>query len=169
MSDDDEASFILAANSISCLLLFNLLYSPDFFSINVRNGHLYGSLIDILNFGSPLILVSIGMTLVIATKGIDLSVGSVVAISGAIACLIISKGSDQEAIFLVFMAVGIAITSCYCTWRMEWIFSSGRGDSADYCNIDSDGSGARDGSVDHEWTNYYRFESPRINILVQAR
>ena len=94
---------------LAALLLFNLLYSPDFFSIIVRNGHLYGSLIDILNFGSPLIIVAIGMTLVIATKGIDLSVGSVVAITGAISCLIISKGSDQGVVNLVLMAIGIAI------------------------------------------------------------
>ena len=33
-------------------------------------------------------LVALGMTLVIATGGIDLSVGAVVAISGAVACLI---------------------------------------------------------------------------------
>lgn len=94
---------------LAALLLFNLLYSPDFFSIIVRNGHLYGSLIDILNFGSPLIIVAIGMTLVIATKGIDLSVGSVVAITGAISCLLISKGSDQGAVNLVLMAIGISI------------------------------------------------------------
>ena len=43
-----------------------------------RDGHLYGSLIDILRLSAPLILVALGMTLVIATGGIDLSVGSVV-------------------------------------------------------------------------------------------
>ncbi|MCL6602967.1 MAG: ABC transporter permease [Paenibacillus sp.] len=90
---------------LGALLLFNLLYSPDFFSIVLRDGHLYGSLIDILNFGAPLILVAIGMTLVIATKGIDLSVGSIVAISGAIACLSISKGSDQSSLGLVMTAI----------------------------------------------------------------
>ncbi len=37
------------------------------------------------------------MTLVIATGGIDLSVGSVVAISGALACLQISDQDDQNA------------------------------------------------------------------------
>ena len=94
---------------LGVLLLFNLLYSPDFFSIKMRDGHLYGSLIDILNFGSPLILVAIGMTLVIATKGIDLSVGSVVAIAGAISCLLISKGSAQDSISLVFIAVGVSL------------------------------------------------------------
>lgn len=94
---------------LGVLLLFNLLYSPDFFSIKMRDGHLYGSLIDILNFGSPLILVAIGMTLVIATKGIDLSVGSVVAIAGAISCLLISKGSAQDSLSLVFIAVGVSL------------------------------------------------------------
>jgi ribose/xylose/arabinose/galactoside ABC-type transport system permease subunit len=90
---------------LGALLLFNLLYSPDFFSIVLRDGHLYGSIIDILNFGAPLVLVAIGMTLVIATKGIDLSVGSIVAISGAIACLSISKGSDQSSLGLVMTAI----------------------------------------------------------------
>lgn len=94
---------------LAALLLFNLLYSPDFFSLQMRDGHLYGSLVDILNFGSPLILVSIGMTLVIATKGIDLSVGSIVAISGAMACLTISKGTNQDSLGLVITAVMIAI------------------------------------------------------------
>lgn len=94
---------------LAALLLFNLLYSPDFFSIQMRGGHLYGSVIDILNFGSPLILVAIGMTLVIATKGIDLSVGSIVAISGAMACLSISKASDQNSLGVVLLAIGITL------------------------------------------------------------
>lgn len=91
------------------LLLFNFIYSPDFFSIVVRGGKLYGSLIDILNFGAPLMLVSIGMTLVIATKGIDLSVGSVVAIAGSLSCLFISKGSDQNSLTLVLSAMGLSL------------------------------------------------------------
>ncbi|WEK54203.1 MAG: ABC transporter permease [Candidatus Cohnella colombiensis] len=91
------------------LLLFNLIYKPSFFSIRIQGGHLYGSLIDILNFGSPLILVAIGMTLVIATKGIDLSVGSIVAISGAIACLTISKGADQGSLSLIIIAIAISL------------------------------------------------------------
>lgn len=98
---------------LAALLLFNLLYSPDFFSVTMHDGHLYGSLIDILNFGAPLILVAIGMTLVVATNGIDLSVGSIVAISGAIACLTISKGTDQNAFLLIaysiLMAVGLSL------------------------------------------------------------
>ncbi|OUM99148.1 MAG: sugar ABC transporter permease [Paenibacillaceae bacterium ZCTH02-B3] len=93
------------------LLVFNLLYDPDFFRIQVRDGKLYGNLIDILFFGSPLALVAIGMTLVIATRGIDLSVGSVVAISAAIACFTISKGADQNDPGLVATAILLALAA----------------------------------------------------------
>ncbi|MET7461374.1 ABC transporter permease [Nonomuraea sp. NPDC005501] len=88
------------------LLAVNLFFTPSFLSVEMKEGHLYGSLIDILRFGAPLILVSLGMTLVIATGGIDLSVGSVVAISGALACLQISDDAG------VFTAVVLALGLC---------------------------------------------------------
>lgn len=91
------------------LLLFNVPFTPGFFAINIRDGHLYGSLVSILIFGTPLILVAMGMTLVIATGGIDLSVGAVMAIAGALACWYISGLSDQNSVFGVLTAVGIAL------------------------------------------------------------
>jgi ribose/xylose/arabinose/galactoside ABC-type transport system permease subunit len=91
------------------LLLFNLPFTPNFFSIGVRNGHLYGSVVSILYFGTVPILVALGMTLVIATGGIDLSVGAVMAISGAIACRLISHATDQSSLSLVFTAMGLAL------------------------------------------------------------
>lgn len=94
---------------LGLLLVMNLILKPEFFAIRYQNGHLYGSLIDILNFGSPLAIVAIGMTLVIATRGIDLSVGSLVAIAGAMACLTISKGADQQSPGLVLGAVLLAL------------------------------------------------------------
>ncbi|HEX4813061.1 MAG TPA: ABC transporter permease [Nonomuraea sp.] len=89
------------------LLALNVFFTPSFFSIEVKDGHLYGSLIDILRFGAPLVLVSLGMTLVIATGGIDLSVGSVVAISGALACLQISQ--DAGVLTAVAAALGLCL------------------------------------------------------------
>jgi simple sugar transport system permease protein len=71
------------------LLALNTAFNPSFLHIEVRGGHLYGSLIDILNRAAPLILVSLGMTLVIATRGIDISVGAVVAIAAALAAWMI--------------------------------------------------------------------------------
>ncbi|MBP2706683.1 ABC transporter permease [Microbispora sp. RL4-1S] len=91
------------------LLLLNLIFTDNFFHIEIKDGHLYGSLIDIFRFGAPLMLVAMGMTLVIATSGIDLSVGSVVAISGALACLQISELGDQNSTGGVLRAVGVAL------------------------------------------------------------
>ena len=71
------------------MLAINAWFNPNFFSITVKSGHLYGALIDIINRASPLMLIAIGMTPVIATRGIDISVGAVVAICGAVAATLI--------------------------------------------------------------------------------
>lgn len=67
------------------LLAINAAFNANFLKLEWREGHLYGSLIDIMKGAAPLMLVSLGMTLVIATRGIDISVGAVVAISAAVA------------------------------------------------------------------------------------
>ena len=75
------------------LLAFDFFYIKGFFHIEIIDGHLYGSLIDIVNRATPLMFMAIGMTLVIASGGIDISVGSVLAISGAITAIMI--GGDM--------------------------------------------------------------------------
>ena len=75
--------------TLALLLGVNLYFNHAFFHIEIKDGHLYGSVIDILNRAAPLMLVALGMTLVIATRGIDISVGAVVAISGAVAATLI--------------------------------------------------------------------------------
>ncbi|WP_448317224.1 ABC transporter permease [Streptomyces sp. CO7] len=91
------------------LLLGNLVFTHDFFDVRVQDGHLYGSLIDILQFGAPLTLVALGMTMVIATRGIDLSVGSTVAIAGALACEHIAGSADPGSAGTVLTAVAVAL------------------------------------------------------------
>jgi len=83
------------ALALAILLIFNLLFTPGFFRIEVRDGRLFGSLIDILNRGTPVLLLSLGMTLVIATGGIDLSVGAVMALVGAVAACLIARPVDS--------------------------------------------------------------------------
>src|SRR4030042_3527013 len=73
---------------LSLILLFDLIFIPGFFNIENREGNLYGSLIDILRNGSTVSLLAIGMTLVIATGGVDLSVGAVMAIAASVAALL---------------------------------------------------------------------------------
>ena len=67
------------------VLLVDSLVAPHFYQVVLQDGRLFGSPIDILNRAAPVALLAIGMTLVIATGGIDLSVGAVMAIAGATA------------------------------------------------------------------------------------
>jgi len=73
-----------------CLLV--TLFFPGFLEIRMSDGRLVGPVIDILKRSAPVALLATGMTLVIATRGIDLSVGTVVAISGAVAAWAIAGG-----------------------------------------------------------------------------
>ncbi|MGW1449835.1 ABC transporter permease [Micromonospora sp. NPDC002411] len=91
------------------MLAANTIYRPGFLSIELKDGHLYGTPIDILRLSAPLILVALGMTLVISTGGIDLSVGSLCAISGAVACMYISKQPDQNSLTVVLTALALAL------------------------------------------------------------
>lgn len=81
---------------ISCfllVLLFSFFRTPDFFSISIRHGILYGYLVDILNRSSELIILAVGMTFVVAASaGTDISVGAVMALSGAVCCVILGGG-----------------------------------------------------------------------------
>src|SRR5690349_7511607 len=73
------------ASTLGLLLVVCAAFNPSFLSIAWRDGHFYGNLVDILNRAAPLMLVSVGMTLVIAVRGLDISVGAVVAIAAAVA------------------------------------------------------------------------------------
>ena len=84
--------------AIALILLFDAFYAPGFFKIGILDGHLYGNLIDVLNDGAPLALVAIGMTLVIATGGVDLSVGAVIAISAAMGAVLINPALGNKLI-----------------------------------------------------------------------
>lgn len=92
--------------ALIAILLINGLLSPYFFDLRVQDGRLYGSLIDILNRGAPVALLSLGMVLVIAMRGIDLSVGAIMAIAGAVAASL----ADSHSLPVVLMAaLGVGV------------------------------------------------------------
>jgi len=95
--------------ALGLILLFNLAFTPGFFHIEVKDGRLFGSVIDILKHASPVMLTGIGMALVIATGGVDLSVGAVVAIAGAVAAMLITHGHSLGASFAA--ALGLALVA----------------------------------------------------------
>jgi ribose/xylose/arabinose/galactoside ABC-type transport system permease subunit len=73
------------------VLVSNAFFGQNFFDIEWRDGHLYGVLVDVLRQGAPGIILAVGMTLVIATGGVDLSVGSVMALAGTVAAMMVTR------------------------------------------------------------------------------
>ena len=97
------------AVALAALLAINAIVRPVFLSITVQDGELYGSLISLLRNSAPLMLVALGMTIVIATRGIDLSVGAMMAVSGAVALTIIADSPTPEAPGVIALAVGAGV------------------------------------------------------------
>ena len=92
-----RSSLALPLAALAILLLFNAVFVDDFFKIQMMdNGNLYGRPIDILHRCSSLIIIALGMTFVIATGGVDISVGAVIAISSATCCVML--GGDISGI-----------------------------------------------------------------------
>ncbi len=89
--------------ALAALMALVSLFYPAFLSLNLHDGRLVGPIIDVLKRSAPVALLAVGMTLVIATRGIDLSVGTIMAISGAVAALAISSGWGMGA------AIGLAL------------------------------------------------------------
>jgi simple sugar transport system permease protein len=93
--------------ALAVVMLADWLVFPDFFHIRLQDGRLFGSIVDVFNRGAPVAILSIGMTLVIATRGIDLSVGAVMAIAGAAAATLINDGYSMPMAVAAALAVGV--------------------------------------------------------------
>jgi galactofuranose transport system permease protein len=104
-----QSTLLWPVLALIALLALNVVLTPSFLTVRIEGGHLYGSLIDILRNGAPTMLVALGMTLVIASRGIDLSVGAVVAISGALACAHIAAATDPASPSTIAGAMGLAL------------------------------------------------------------
>jgi len=94
------------------LLLFDLIFVPHFFRVSVSQGHLSGSLIDVFRLAAPVMLVSVGMTLVLATGGVDLSVGAIMALAGAVAARLMvaaPDGANLSPWVAALAALGVAL------------------------------------------------------------
>jgi len=99
--------------ALTALLLFNLLFTEGFARIDIRDGHLYGSLVDVLKQSSRVMLVSLGMTLIIATGGVDLSVGAIIAIAGSLAAQLLAQTHSG-------LATSILVTLAACLVLGVW-------------------------------------------------
>jgi len=93
--------------ALALIFIVDGFVAHGFFTIRIVEGRLFGSLIDILYRAVPTGLVALGMAVVIGTKGIDLSVGSVISICGAMIAWRIHAGDSHFVILLVALAAGL--------------------------------------------------------------
>lgn len=114
---------------IFCMLLVlcvNIVYDVaqgrdfyDFFKIYIQNDMLNGRIVNILNRGSEVAILAIGMTLVVsASAGTDISVGSVMALSAGVCCTLLAGAAAPQATELaVPLIVGVLaalVVGCVC-------------------------------------------------------
>lgn len=104
---DLKQTLVWPLAALAVLLAFNAVFNPTFYAVSVVDGHLVGSMIDVLDRAAPVLLLAIGMTLVIATSGIDLSVGAVMAMAGSMVALFLS----QMGLPLI-PSIGITLVLC---------------------------------------------------------
>jgi simple sugar transport system permease protein len=108
---------VMAVNILYDVACGNFAFS--FFTISVRNGVLYGRLIDVLNRGSEIAILAIGMTLVVsASAGTDISVGSVMSLAASFCCMLlagygVSSTNDLAVPLIVGVLAGI-LMGCLC-------------------------------------------------------
>lgn len=117
-----------AFGALLLLILYNVFFTRNFLSANTPR--------IILTQVAPIVIVATGMTLVIATGGIDLSVGSLMAIAGALAPMIFLSHRwplDQPAVgdalafvlpILVAGAFGIFNGFLVTTFRIQPIIAT---------------------------------------------
>lgn len=106
------------------ILLASAALNAGFFDISIMDetGALYGSLIDIINRVTEIMIIAFGMTLVIATGGTDLSVGAIVALSGAVAVSLIRgttivADNDSAAPFLIVLIAPLIVSALCGLWN----------------------------------------------------
>lgn len=90
----------LVLSSIILIIVFSIAVGPIFYS--------FQSIMNMINYVITVSIISVGMTLVMLTGGIDLSVGSNFALAGAVAALVLSKTASPLLGFIsVFVTAGI--------------------------------------------------------------
>ena len=57
-----SARLFLPIVCLIAVLLLNVIRTPDFFNVSIRNGVLYGYIVDVINRASELVILAIGMT-----------------------------------------------------------------------------------------------------------
>ncbi len=90
----------IAAFFILCCLVFAI--SSQAFASS-------GNILNLLRQSAPMLIVAVAMTFVITTGGIDLSVGSTVALINAMAAILLQFGVPWPAVILALLGIGVLV------------------------------------------------------------
>jgi simple sugar transport system permease protein len=103
-----------AVSAIVVLLVINMIKDPSYLSITYSSntGAFVGNLVDIARASAPILMIATGMCLVIATGGIDLSVGSMMAVAGAVAMEYLSGADAPGSFGAAFVAIVLVVLVC---------------------------------------------------------
>ena len=113
-----SARLFLPIVCLIAVLLLNVIRTPDFFNVSIRNGVLYGYIVDVINRASELVILAIGMTLVTAASGgQDISVGAGIAIAGSVILRVLCGTNSrpdqlQAPIIVAFLVACVAGMLC---------------------------------------------------------
>ena len=80
-----------------------------FFSLGTDTFLTAGNILNVLRQAAPVLIVAVAMTLVIITGGIDLSVGSQVALVNAVAAIVMAAGVPSFAAVVLMLMLGALI------------------------------------------------------------
>lgn len=97
----NHAQLLSIAGFFAIMVVTFAILSPVFLTT--------GNLLNVLRQAAPIIIVAIAMTFVVTTGGIDLSVGSTVALVNALAAILIQAGIPWQLVVPLLLAVGAGI------------------------------------------------------------
>ncbi|WP_236630747.1 ABC transporter permease [Bifidobacterium aemilianum] len=117
--EDSTVRKLLSSNltwsvvALMALIVICTIFDHGFLRLtwNTNTGGLSGPLITMLQESARYLMIATGMTLVISTAGIDLSVGSVMAVSGAAAMQMLVSGINVWVAILLSLLIGLVIGS----------------------------------------------------------
>ena len=102
-------SDLLAENAQMLSILAFFIACLVFFSIGSANFPTVANILNILRQAAPILVVAVAMTFVIVTAGIDLSVGSTVALVNAVCALLLAAGLPWVPVVIAMLAFGAAV------------------------------------------------------------
>lgn len=105
------AADLLAEHAQVLSIAFFFFACILFFSATTDTFMTLGNILNVVRQAAPLLIVAVAMTFVIITGGIDLSVGSQVALVNAVAAIILAMGYPWPLVVIVMLAFGALVGS----------------------------------------------------------